>query len=251
MAYVEAVFLCLLFDSVPNFGFRLLTSQVCRLSSFSCTFGLKNENSRKMKNEPVTKEDKVREEILNSAQKLFQQYGLRKTAMEDIAKRSGRGKSTLYYYYTSKEEIFDEVIRREAHEVFSETQRAIAESPTAEGKLGAYFFTSIKMVHEKVNLYNIVRNEFVDDNITRVRVLIKKMNLDDIETVKGILRLGIDNKEFMSEIQKEIDLIAYIIVSATRSILIDLAIDTPVPGWDLRSKLLVNLFIKGFKTTTA
>lgn len=201
-----------------------------------------------MENSTITKEDRVREDILNAAQKLFQQYGLRKTNMEDIAKRTGKGKSTLYYYYKSKEEIFDEVVRREACQVFAETQKAIAESSSAEEKLEVYFLTSIKMVQEKVNLYNIVRNEFVDENISRVRGLIKKMNLDDIETVKGILQLGIDNKEFMPEIAKEIDLISYIIVSATRSILIDLAIDAPVPGWDLRSKILVNLFIKGFKT---
>lgn len=197
----------------------------------------------------MNKEDMVREEILNSAQKLFQQYGLRKTTMEDIAKRSGKGKSTLYYYYPSKEEIFDEVIRREAQEVFQETQKAIESASTAEEKLEAYFFTSLKMVQVKVNLYNIVRNEFVDDNASRVRTLIKKINLEDIKTVKSILESGVENKEFTSEISEGADLLAYMIVTATRSILIDLALDSPVPEWEVRSHVMVNLFIKGFKAT--
>jgi AcrR family transcriptional regulator len=195
------------------------------------------------------KEDMMREEILISAQKLFQQYGLRKTTMEDIAKKSGKGKSTLYYYYPSKEEIFDEVVRREAREVFLATQKAIEAVSTAEAKLEAYFVTSLKMVQTKVNLYNIVRNEFVDDNAARIRSLIKKINLNDIETVKGILQLGIQNHEFTADIQEGIDLIAYIIVSATRSILIDLALDAPVPDWELRSHVMIELFIKGCKAT--
>ncbi|MGC9150566.1 MAG: TetR/AcrR family transcriptional regulator [Microbacter sp.] len=196
----------------------------------------------------VNKEDKLREEILNSAQKLFQQYGLRKTTMEDIAKKSGKGKSTLYYYYASKEEIFDEVVRREADEVFTETQKAIAAASTAEDKLRAYFVTSLKMVQTKVNLYNLVRNEFVDDNAARIRNMIKKINLNDIETVKEILQLGIQNHEFTTDIMQGIDLIAYIIVSATRSILIDLALDAPVPDWELRSHVMIDLFIKGCKS---
>ncbi len=38
--------------------------------------------------------------------------------MEDIAKAAGKGKSTLYYYYTSKDEIFNAVIEDEMHEDF-------------------------------------------------------------------------------------------------------------------------------------
>ena len=65
-----------------------------------------------------SKEEQLREEVVNTAQKLFKQYGLQKTTMEDIAKSMGRGKSTLYYYYKSKEEIFEAVIMQEIDEVF-------------------------------------------------------------------------------------------------------------------------------------
>ena len=37
------------------------------------------------------KDELIREEILKVAQKLFQQYGLKKTTMEDIAKALGKG----------------------------------------------------------------------------------------------------------------------------------------------------------------
>ena len=43
----------------------------------------------------MDKEEIIVSEIIESAKKLFQQYGLRKTTMEDIAKSTGKGKSTL------------------------------------------------------------------------------------------------------------------------------------------------------------
>jgi AcrR family transcriptional regulator len=52
----------------------------------------------------MVKEEIFKEDIIREAQKLFQTYGLKKTTMEDIAKALGKGKSTLYYYYQSKEQ---------------------------------------------------------------------------------------------------------------------------------------------------
>ena len=55
----------------------------------------------------MTKEEIIVQEVLNGAKQLMQQYGLKKTTMEDIAKSVGKSKSTLYYYFKDKEEIFD------------------------------------------------------------------------------------------------------------------------------------------------
>src|SRR5690554_6756267 len=49
-----------------------------------------------------------RNEILDSARILFKENGFHKTKMEDIAQRAGVGKGTLYEYFNSKQEIFDE-----------------------------------------------------------------------------------------------------------------------------------------------
>ncbi|WP_461492021.1 TetR/AcrR family transcriptional regulator, partial [Pontibacter sp. HJ8] len=51
------------------------------------------------------KDEAIKTEILNEAQKLFRHFGWTKTTMEDIAKATGKGKSTLYYYYKSKDDI--------------------------------------------------------------------------------------------------------------------------------------------------
>lgn len=48
--------------------------------------------------------------ILDAAQKLFVQKGVRQTTMDDIAKAADYSKSTIYVYFKSKEEIYHYII---------------------------------------------------------------------------------------------------------------------------------------------
>ncbi len=79
---------------------------------FRSTFGRKLRNGRKMV-EQITKDELMIREILSTAKMLFAQHGLKKTTMEDIANAMGKGKSTLYYYFPGKTEIFEAVVDEE------------------------------------------------------------------------------------------------------------------------------------------
>ena len=53
------------------------------------------------------KEREVRKKnILGGALRVFHSSGIEKTTMDEIAAESGFGKATLYYYFTSKDEVF-------------------------------------------------------------------------------------------------------------------------------------------------
>ncbi len=70
---------------------------------------------------PLTEEEheKKRKEIFDASVHLFLEKGFTETSMREIAKASGVGKSTLYDYYSSKDEIlvsyFAEEISRITH----------------------------------------------------------------------------------------------------------------------------------------
>jgi AcrR family transcriptional regulator len=49
--------------------------------------------------------DERRKDIIRKASNFFDKKGYYKTSMDDIAEAVGLGKSTLYYYFSSKEEI--------------------------------------------------------------------------------------------------------------------------------------------------
>ena len=48
--------------------------------------------------------------ILEGALRVFNEVGIDKTTMDEIAIESGFGKATLYYYFSSKDEVFVEIM---------------------------------------------------------------------------------------------------------------------------------------------
>ena len=52
--------------------------------------------------------DDKKERILKVAEEFFAQFGIKKTTMDEIAKKVRIGKSTLYYYFKSKTHIFNQ-----------------------------------------------------------------------------------------------------------------------------------------------
>ena len=51
-----------------------------------------------------------KERILNKAEELFLQYGIRSVSMDDIANNVGMSKKTLYQYFADKDELVDAVV---------------------------------------------------------------------------------------------------------------------------------------------
>lgn len=71
------------------------------------------------------RENKTKEKIIKAARKLFSEKGFEGVSMEEIAQASGVRKSLIYYYFPSKELLFEEiwinVVDELESEVFSET----------------------------------------------------------------------------------------------------------------------------------
>jgi AcrR family transcriptional regulator len=194
----------------------------------------------------IAKDDIIRDEILKEAQKLFQQYGLKKTTMEDIAKSMGKGKSTLYYYYCSKEEIFDAVILREMGEVFSRVKQAVEKATSAEEKLKAFTLTKIKAVQKRANLYKIVRGE-LQENLRCIKHLHTEYDTQEINLVKDILLFGVSNGEFSKLISKELDILPSVLVSSLRGLERDMFVDTRYAKLESRMESIVGIMIRGLR----
>ncbi len=68
-------------------------------------------------------------QILDAALEVFSERGLANARLEDIAKRAGLSKGTIYLYFPNKEELFREVVRASViafiarAEAFFETER--------------------------------------------------------------------------------------------------------------------------------
>ena len=95
--------------------------------------------------------------ILKAAGNLFARHGLKKTYMEDIAGAVGLIKTSLYYYFDSKEELFEAVIRHESEMLINKLSAEIGKHSSPQRKLRAYFITRMEYLKELVNLYQLTK----------------------------------------------------------------------------------------------
>ena len=195
----------------------------------------------------MSKEKIIRSEIVEAARQLFQQYGLHKTTMEDIAKATGKGKSTLYYYFSNKDEVFEVLVLKEIDEVYTAVYRKVSEFKTARQKIAAYALNSFSEIKEKTILYKLVCGELKGNLNNLMSNLRGKWDIKEIEILKEILESGVKSGEFTAIKNGDIDVLARILVSALRGIEVDLFIENKLPEMEFQVDLLVGIIIRGLR----
>jgi AcrR family transcriptional regulator len=193
----------------------------------------------------MIKEEIIRLEIVAAASKLFQQYGLQKTTMEDIAKAAGKGKSTLYYYFASKDEVFEAVVTKEINEVQTAVLQVVEEAESAKEKLKIFLSANFTELREKAILFNLVCGE-LQGNISQIMMKLRsRFDFIEVEFFKSLLLKGINSGEFNAIKIEDVDLLAHTFVSAFRGIEVDLFIDNKLSGLDERIDMASGILIRG------
>ena len=107
------------------------------------------------------KEDK-KERILEIAEKIFARFGVKKSTMDEIAKKAHVGKSTLYYYFESKEQIFAEVIHKDSLRLKQRLQEAVASGSTPQERLRNYVLARMRHLHDLGSYYSTITDEYLE-----------------------------------------------------------------------------------------
>ena len=142
----------------------------------------------------VNKEE-FRRKVIISAGKIFSRYGFRKTTMDEIAKALKMGKSSIYYYFESKEEIFEAVVRHEANILRNELTTSIKSVESPVDKMRNYVFVRMKSFEKLSNYYNAIFDKNLDhfDFIENVR---SKYDREELAILRLILYHGARKKVF-------------------------------------------------------
>jgi len=114
--------------------------------------------------------NETRDKIVSVADRLFGRFGFQKTSMDEIAKIARKAKGSLYYHFSSKEDLFREVVQKEIDEIKMKLAAVINNSElSAEGKLKRYLLLRLEGIldatnyHETLNPVEIDHFEFMDD----------------------------------------------------------------------------------------
>ena len=133
--------------------------------------------------------------ILDAAQKHFARFGLHKVTMDEIASDLGMSKAALYYYFTTKEEIFRQVISREQEEFIALVEAIISQNCPASEKLMHYFERHLTFLNELLNL-KLVSIQAADTIHPIMHDLFQEFSRREVALLEKIIAEGKERGEF-------------------------------------------------------
>lgn len=107
-------------------------------------------------------ETDVKNLIVESATKYFSKFGFYKTTMDEIAKHIHKAKGVLYYYFKSKELLFNEVLKQELGTVKAELSKIVNSDKDSLFILKDYMLTRLRLLHKAVNYHETLKADFFD-----------------------------------------------------------------------------------------
>jgi len=143
----------------------------------------------------VVVKEEVRTHIVGVARRIFTRYGFRKATMEEIASASSMGKSSIYYYFKSKEEIFRVVVEFEATMLKERLNRIINRNDSPPERLKAYILFRLHHVRTLENFYAALNEETLS-HMGFILEIRRNFEVEERELVSKILEDGMEQGVF-------------------------------------------------------
>ena len=195
--------------------------------------------------ETLQRDETVVKEIIDTARALFKKTGFKKTTMGDIARGLGKAKSSLYYYYPSKEDIFEAVVFTEMDELLDQIHQNIRKASTSKEKLIIYCRCRLEKLNQLCNLSETLKSEIAELQ-SIIGHLKNRFDTSHVELVKQILAEGVQNGEFKKINEDNIELIAYLMVSSFRGLAVPLMVSQKrSPRLDQQIDSIVDIMVEG------
>lgn len=160
------------------------------------------DHSKKREQEKEVRRDKRKEEILSSAERLFENKSIKSTKMTDIAKECELSKGSLYFYFKSKDEIVWHLLKEHS---YREYKAGIEYINNIQGngyeKLKQYFHLFSNQLLESYTTSSpsyqyreyimglIVSNDLTEEMINEYKVLVDR----NLSTVSNLIKEGIND----------------------------------------------------------
>lgn len=156
--------------------------------------------------------DKTREKILNVATRVFSRYGFYKTSMDEIARSAHKAKGSLYYHFTSKEDLFAEVVALELNHLRKELAMVVTDPGLkAAEKLKKYLLMRMDVLRQSYNYQETLKADFFEhfDFVDHLRT---DMDNWEKEQLKSIIKQGVEEGSFADQGEKRDVLLAVFIM---------------------------------------
>ena len=187
--------------------------------------------------------EEKKDKIIECAQKLISYFGIKKTTIDDIAKKCNMGKSSIYYYFKNKDEIIHEVMKKENSILIEKIKDELKSKNNPVDKINGYIIARSQYIKERSDYYKNVKSDYFQ----YFSLLMEEKNNykeNEVKIVSQILEEGV--KEGIFKINN-IDVTANLIVLSLLGLDFPLLIDKNNKMFKIRDSYneLINILVNG------
>ncbi|HBN26455.1 MAG TPA: hypothetical protein DD405_03180 [Desulfobacteraceae bacterium] len=138
---------------------------------------------------------KKRESILEAAGKRFAKYGLTKTNIDEIARFARVAKATIYNYFGSKDNVYIEVLKREANITIEKISHSVDLEVLPGKKLIIFAKTRFQNMSLPLNIFTLVRSD-TEKMIPEAVKIRDDLFEREVKIISSILNEGVEKGVF-------------------------------------------------------
>lgn len=190
--------------------------------------------------------EEVNSDVLDAAYDLFCQHGIQRTTMDDVARRAGVSRITVYRRTSSKEALVEQVVLREFRRYLDQFLLDVARATTIEERVVVGFVSSLRAIRGNPLIGGLMATE------PQTLVPTLEMSGRTLATVSHFVAGQLRREQAAGHVAAgvDVDMVAEVMVRLTTSFLltpserVDLADDAQV-GEIARRYLVPMLGLRG------
>ncbi len=185
----------------------------------------------------------TRDKILSVANRLFSRFGFHKTSMDEIAKIARKAKGSLYYHFSSKEELFKEVVSKELVTLKNQLTIIVEDDKLkAPDKMKAYLLKRMEILNNAANYHETLKADFFEhfDFIDDLR---SELDHWEKKNLKIIILEGVEADEFA--IVGEIDVLLDVFIMVLKGLEIPFFLQNKYEKYAPHFEGLMGILTKG------
>ena len=186
--------------------------------------------------------DEKKSRIVAVAKEMIALYGFKKTTMDEIAAKARMGKSSMYYYFKNKEDIFAEIVRIDSDHFRKKLNDAIQSAYSTQDKIMQYVRTRMLHLKELSNYYKTLTNEYLDHYFFIEQVREDFYNFEN-KTLSDLINAGIQQNIFAP---CDVDVAVHMIAIAIKGLEYPLFVQKEL-DLERDSKQMMEIIFKGIE----
>lgn len=194
----------------------------------------------------LSKEEQIKEEIITAATGVFESYGFTRVSMQDISKAVKKGRTTLYYYFGNKTEVFDAVIEKICLQIFDTCLAVIDPNASMSTNLESFYTKKLQEIKFLTKKYHLVLEDLKQQPelaAAKTRVLLEK----EASVLYQMIRWAIEKKEIAELTEADSRFLTETIVTAFKSFEQEIIFFNRFPDMEAKLSWLSLIFCKGLK----